>query len=60
MQRPLELSSACDDDRPKCSRCGSINLRLTDEHPHPLFGVLGVMVQVLKCESPGCDALTSV
>lgn len=58
MQRPLELPQTSFDERPKCSCCGGTNLRLTDEYLHPLYGVLGVTIQVLKCESPGCEAFT--
>ena len=33
-------------------------LELVEEWPHPLFGVLGVTCQKLRCDTPDCGRLT--
>jgi hypothetical protein len=55
-----EPAPAVDGDQErKCLWCGNRNLELVEEHPHPLFGILGMTVQVLRCDSPDCGRLTS-
>ena len=47
------------DNRPICA-CEKGRLVLVDERPDPNFGILGVMQQTLKCDSPECGKLTVV
>ena len=37
-----------------CPHCGGETLRLVDERPHPLYGVLGVMDRTWECISATC------
>jgi hypothetical protein len=46
------------DDRPACEFCGQGKLDLIDERPDPIFGVLGVTCQTLKCDFLECGKLT--
>jgi hypothetical protein len=48
------------DDRPTCECCGQGKLDLIEERPDPLFGVLGMTCQTLKCDSRECGKLTIV
>jgi hypothetical protein len=48
------------DDRPTCGWCGVGRLDLIDERPHPLFGILGMTIETLKCDSPQCAKLTCI
>jgi hypothetical protein len=48
------------DERPTCECCGQGKLELIDERPHPMFGVLGMTCQTLKCDFLECGKLTSV
>ena len=36
--------------RPTCECCGKGKLELINERPDPIFGVLGVICQTLKCD----------
>lgn len=47
-----------DDDRPNCAWCGEGKLDVIDERPHPLFGILGMTLQTLKCDCPTCAKLS--
>ena len=46
--------------RPTCECCGKGKLELIDERPDPIFGVLGVICQTLKCDFPECGKLTTL
>lgn len=46
------------DNRPICGCCGKGQLVLVDEWPDPNFGILGVVVQTLKCNSGDCGRIT--
>jgi hypothetical protein len=48
------------DDRPTCECCGQGKLDLIDERPDPIFGMLGMTCQTLKCDFLGCGKLTIV
>jgi hypothetical protein len=48
------------EDRPTCECCGQGRLELIDERPDPIFGVLGMSCQTLKCDFLGCGKLTIV
>jgi hypothetical protein len=48
------------DDRPTCECCGQGKLGLIDERPDPIFGVLGMTCQTLKCDFLECGKLTIV
>jgi hypothetical protein len=48
------------DDRPTCECCGQGKLELIDERPDPIFGVLGMTLQTLKCDFLKCGKLTIV
>jgi hypothetical protein len=48
------------DDRPTCECCGQGKLELIDERPDPIFGVLGMTCQTLKCDFLECGKLTIV
>jgi hypothetical protein len=48
------------DDRPACECCGRGKLELIDERPDPIFGVLGMTLQTLKCDFLECGKLTIV
>ena len=48
------------DDRPTCECCSQGKLELIDERPHPIFGVLGMSCQTLKCNFLECGKLTIV
>jgi hypothetical protein len=48
------------DDRPTCECCGQGKLELIDERPDPIFGVLGMTCQTLKCDFLECGKLTTV
>ena len=47
-----------DDSETRCRYCGKGMLELVEEWPHPLFGVLGVTCQKLRCDTPDCGRLT--
>jgi hypothetical protein len=57
--QPRELSSGFE-ERPTCVTCGRGKLDLIDERPDPIFGVLGMTYQTLKCDSPECGKVTIV
>jgi hypothetical protein len=46
------------ENQPTCIRCGKGRLILIDELPDPNFGVLGLMQQTWKCDSPDCGKVT--
>lgn len=46
--------------RPKCSWCRKGKLDLIEERPDPIFGVLGMTLQTLKCDAADCGKLTIV
>jgi len=46
--------------RPTCECCGQGKLGLIDERPDPIFGVLGMTCQTLKCDFLECGELTIV
>ena len=46
------------DTETQCGHCGKGMLELIEEWPHPLFGVLGVTRQKLRCDAPDCGRLT--
>jgi hypothetical protein len=48
------------DNRSTCQCCGQGKLALIDERPDPLFGVLGMTCQTLKCDFLECGKLTTV
>ena len=48
------------DDRPTCECCGQGKLELIGERPDPIFGVLGMTCQTLKCDFLECGKLTIV
>jgi len=50
------------DDRPTltCECCGQGKLELIEERPDPIFGVLGMRLQTLKCDFLECGKLTIV
>jgi hypothetical protein len=48
------------DERPTCACCGRGKLDLIDERPDPIFGVLGMTCQTLKCDFLECGKLTNV
>lgn len=39
---------------PICEHCFRGTLKLVDEKPDPLFGVLGIVWQTLKCTNVDC------
>ena len=47
-------------DRPTSTYecCGQGKLDLIDERPDPIFGVLGITCQTLKCDFLECGKLT--
>jgi len=47
-------------ERPLCGFCGRGRLILIDERPDPNFGILGLLQQTLKCDSPECGKFTIV
>jgi hypothetical protein len=47
-----------DADRPICLCCGRRDLKLVDERPHPIYGVLGVTCRTFRCDAVDCGALT--
>ena len=47
-------------DRPTCQCCGQGKLELIDERPDPIFGLLGMTCQTLKCDFLECGKLTTV
>jgi hypothetical protein len=47
-------------DRPTCQCCGQGKLELIDERPDPIFGVLGMTCQTLKCDFLECGKLITV
>jgi hypothetical protein len=51
---------ASPEERPICACCGAGHLVLIDEEPDPNFGILGVLRQTLKCDSPDCGKITIV
>lgn len=51
---------AATDEVLKCSRCGCRTLQLLSEHPHPLFGILGMKLQTFRCDAPKCGRLMTV
>jgi hypothetical protein len=51
VRNPIPLDG---EKRPKCDRCGIGTLILIEERPHPLFGILGMTLQTLQCDQPGC------
>jgi hypothetical protein len=55
--RPSETPLPDDPDR-KCAYCKNGTLELVEEWPHPLFGVLGVTSQKLKCDAAECGRFT--
>ncbi len=46
--------------RPICVSCGKGQLVLVEERPDPNYGILGVVQQTLKCDSPECGKITIV
>jgi len=48
------------EDRLVCGCCHNGRLVLIDERPDPNFGILGLLRQTLKCDSPECGKLTIV
>jgi hypothetical protein len=48
------------DDRPTCECCGQGKLDLIDERPDPIFAVLGMTCQTLKCDFLECGKLTII
>jgi len=48
------------DARPTCGCCGQGKLEFIDERPDPIFGVLGMTWQTLKCDRLECGKLTIV
>jgi hypothetical protein len=48
------------DDRPTCECCGQGKLELIDERPDPIFAVLGMTRQTLKCDFLECGKLTII
>ncbi len=48
------------DDRLTCECCGQGKLDLIDERPDPIFGVLGMTCQTLKCDFLECGKLSVV
>jgi hypothetical protein len=50
------------DDRPNstCECCGQGKLELVDERPDPIFGVLGITLQTLKCDFLECGKLITL
>ncbi len=48
------------DDRPTCECCGQGKLDLIDERPDPVFAVLGMTCQMLKCDFLECGKLTII
>ncbi len=55
-----EILPSQDEDRPKCKWCGSPKVTVVDEQPHPLFGILGMTLQTLRCDDKDCAKLTVV
>ena len=48
------------DDRPACEICGQGKLDLIDERPDPIFAMLGMTRQTLKCDFLECGKLTII
>jgi hypothetical protein len=48
------------DDRSTCECCGQGKLDLIDERPDPIFAVLGMTCQTLKCDFLECGKLTII
>jgi hypothetical protein len=48
------------ENRPTCVCCGRGQLVLVEERPDPNYGILGVVQQTLKCDSPECGKITIV
>lgn len=48
------------ESRPLCSCCGKGRMVLVEEKPDPNYGALGVLQQILKCDSPDCGAVTVI
>ena len=55
-----KLSPNDDRTTSTCECCGQGKLELIDERPDPLFGVLGMTLQTLKCDFLECGRLTIV
>ena len=58
--RAVAAKLSFQEDRPTCASCGQGRLVLIDEKPDPDFGILGMLRQTLKCDSPECGKLTIV
>jgi len=58
--RAVAAKLSFQEDKPTCAFCGRGRLVLIDERPDPNFGILGMLCQTLKCDSPECGKLTIV
>ena len=43
-----------------CRVCNVGKLEFIEERPHPLFGILGMTLQTLKCTCSDCAQLTLI
>ena len=59
LHAPAARVAPCDDP-PTCQCCGQGKLELIDERPDPIFGVLGMTCQTLKCDFLECGKLTII
>jgi hypothetical protein len=39
-----------------CGNCGLGKLELVDECPHPMLGIAGKVVRILRCDAAGCGS----
>jgi hypothetical protein len=58
--RAVAAKLSFQENRPTCAFCGRGRLLLIAEKPDPDFGILGMLRQTLKCDSPECGKLTIV
>ena len=58
--RAVAAKLSAQENRPTCVCCGKGHLLLVEERPDPNYGILGVVQQTLKCDSPECGKITVV
>ena len=56
--RAVAARFMAEESQSTCAFCGKGHLVLIDERPDPNFGMLGMMDQTLKCDSPDCGKIT--
>ena len=58
--RAVAARLSLQENRPTCVCCGKGRLVLVEERPDPTYGMLGMVQQTLKCDSPECGKITIV